>query len=130
MKIEFEKYISSFQLLSLGISFPYHGQWAKDEIPYLRIAFPKARAVNYEDEKGKYFLYEDINKYEPEMYPIFETLSKHVKQLTKPFRFEGLLYDKIEEKKTPVRISQQAAEDFCKSWLFKDYQLEMKSFIN
>ena len=129
MVVEFEKYKSGFQLLLDDIHFYKNNVLSRDKIPYLRISYPKGYAVNYEDERGKYFVYEDINKYEPEMYPIFETLSKHLKQFTKPFRFEILQKDKIEEQ-TPssVRISQQAAQDFAKSWLFEEYELKMKSF--
>ncbi|MDR2904957.1 MAG: hypothetical protein LBU73_03280 [Helicobacteraceae bacterium] len=129
MEIEFEKYKSSFHLLLDRIQFYKNNVLARDEIHCLRISFPKGYAVNYEDEKGKYFVYEDINKHEPEMYPIFETLSKHIKQFTKPFRFEIAQRDKIEaQKPSSVRISRQAAEDYGKSWLFKEYQLKMKSF--
>ena len=105
MVVEFEKYKSSFQLLSDGIHFYKNNVLAEDKIPCLRIAYPKGYTVNYEDEKGKYFVYEDIQKFEPEMYPIFETLSKHVKQYTKPFRFGILQYEKMEEQKTAVRIT-------------------------
>jgi len=129
MEIQFEKYKSGFHLLYDGIQFYKNNILANDKIPFLSISFPKGYAVNYEDEKGKYFVYEDINKYEPEMYPIFETLSEYVKQFTKPFRFEILQCDKIEEQKPSVRISRQAAEDLVQSWLFRDNQLKMKSFM-
>jgi len=129
MEIQFEKYRSGFHLLYDGIQFYKNNVLANDKIPFLNISFPKGYAVDYEDEKGKYFVYEDINKHEPEMYPIFDTLSKYIKQFTKPFRFEILQCDKIEEQKPSVRISQQAAEDFAQSWTFRDNQLKMKSFM-
>ncbi|MDR1849180.1 MAG: hypothetical protein LBQ75_04000 [Zoogloeaceae bacterium] len=129
MLIEFEKYKSGFHLVEDDVWFPYHGEWAKDKIPFLEMSFPKGHAVDYKDEKGEYFVFEDINKHRPEMYPIFEALSNHIKQFTKPFRFESFDDDKMKEKKTPVRISRQASEDFARSWLFRDNQLNMKSFV-
>jgi len=103
-----------------------HGGWGKDRLRCLEITYQKSVAVNIDE---KHFVYEDILLHEPEGYPIFAALIEPVKKITKPLRFdawwdEGQSY----EEKPNVRISLQAARDLSQSWIFKTYNLTMKSY--
>jgi hypothetical protein len=117
-----------FHMANEEIRFPYYREWGCDRINYIMISCQKGVAVPLGSD-GKYFAYDDISKHHPEMYPIFEALTNSIKIYTKPLRFTSIVIDKPEEiKPTAVRISQSAAKDFSTSWLFKHYELEMKSY--
>lgn len=124
-----EKNLFGFFIRSEGVRFPYYRQWAEVEIPYLMLSYQKGCQVNLVDEKGRCFIYEDILKHEPEGYPIYETITNFIKSITKPLRFAAHVVDSFDEIKSSVRISAKAAEDLSNSWIFKMYQLEMRSYI-
>ena len=119
---------TGFSLLPREFQFPYYRKWAEVEIRYLILSCSKGFQVDKVDEKGTYFVYEDINLHKPELYPKYEKISNYVKGITKPFRFKTWIVDSLEEFKPPVRISESAANDISKGWIFKEYQLEMLSF--
>jgi hypothetical protein len=119
---------TSFTLFPREIQFPYYRKWAETKIEYLMLSCCKGFQVDKVDEKGAYFIYEDINLHEPELYPKYEKVSNYVKGMTKPFRFKTWIVGDFEEFKSLVRISEKAASDIRKGWIFKEYQLEMLSF--
>jgi len=119
---------TSFSLLPREIQFPYYRNWAETKIKYLMLSCCKGFQVDKVDEKGEYFVYEDINLHEPELYQKYEKVSNYIKGVTKPFRFKTWIVDSFEDFKPPVRISENAANDISKGWIFKEYQLEMLSF--
>lgn len=120
---------TGFSLLPREIQFQHYNKWAKSEIRYLMLACCKGFQVDKIDGKGEYFIYEDVNLHEPELYPKYEEISNHIKGITKPFRFKTWIFDNFSEFKPPVRISESAANDISKGWIFKEYKLEMLSFI-
>ncbi|MBV6715838.1 hypothetical protein [Paenibacillus chitinolyticus] len=117
---------SGFFVRNEGISFPYHGQWAEDELPYVMLSLPKGFQINLEDEKGKYYIYEDIREHRPLTYAFFDEIANDMKKITKPLRFSAYAADALLEQKPPVRISANAANDMMNSWMFKKYKLVMK----
>ncbi|MGW9124964.1 hypothetical protein ACWGPW_08180 [Paenibacillus chitinolyticus] len=117
---------SGFFVKNEGIRFPYHGQWAEDELPYVMLSLPKGFQINLEDEKGKYYVYEDIREHQPLTYAFFDELASYAKKITKPLRFSAYAADALQEQKPPVRISKNAANELADSWIFKKYELVMK----
>lgn len=106
-----------------GLSFPYHGQWAEDELPYIMLSFPKGVQVNLEDEKGKHYIYEDIRDHMPLTYAFFDEIRDFIKKMTKPFRFSAHDADAMKEQKPSMRISHDATRDLSQSWIFNKYGL-------
>lgn len=94
-----------------------------------QITLQKSISIDKEDEKGKYFEYEDINIHSPQSYPLYEQITDYIKKITKPLRFNAYVVDNVEEIKPPVRISKQVATDLANSWIFKEYEFEMKTKI-
>jgi hypothetical protein len=124
MEIAGKNFISSFHIVNEEIRYLYNGQWPKDNMYYTRMTYPKGYAVPYENDP-KYFIYEDILIHEPEIYPIYEKLTNFIKLFTKPLRF----INKTEEiKPSGVRISEKAAKDLSSSYIFTEYNFQMKSF--
>lgn len=97
-------------------------KWIK-EVAGLMISYQKGIAVT--DESGKYFIYEDIRVLEPQGYVIYEEIEKKIKSITKPLRIsiDGIAKSFLN------RISKLAAEDLSRSWLFKENEFEMISFV-
>jgi hypothetical protein len=128
MHIQGENGLTGFHIRNEDIRFSFNRQWAKDKIYYLLMSYPKSYAVPCKDDK-EHFIYEDILKREPDIYPIFEKLTNTIKSFTKPFRFINKSNEIIEEIKPPgVRISENAAKNLSSGFLFTQYKLEMKSF--
>ncbi len=96
---------SGFFARNEGVPFPYGGQWAQDELPCILISFPKGFQINLEDEKGKYYIYEDIRDYKPLSYTFFNEITDSIKKMTKPLRFSAHDADAMKEQKPSVRIS-------------------------
>ena len=94
----------------------------------IQITLQKGVSVDKEDEKGKYFIYEDIQLHSPKSYPLYQQISSYIKSITKPLRFKAFVIDDIEEIKPPVRISEQVAIDLSSSWIFKNYEFEIISY--
>ncbi|MBP1996806.1 hypothetical protein [Paenibacillus eucommiae] len=126
--MSFPKPFIGFSLNTDRLRFPYDRQWADAEIPFVQLTYQKGFSIDLEDEKGKYFIYEDIREHQPTIYPIFENLASEIKRITKPLRFEARGIDGYEQLKPPIRISEQAAHEVKEGWLFKAYQLQMKSY--
>ncbi len=106
-----------------GVSYPYHGQWAEDELSCILISFPKGFQVNSEDEKGKYYIYEDIRGHKPLTYAFFDEIRDSIKKMTKPLRFSAHDANAMKEQKPSVRISHDAMHDLSQSWIFDKYGL-------
>ncbi|RZK57342.1 MAG: hypothetical protein EOO91_10310 [Pedobacter sp.] len=94
----------------------------------VQITLQKGVSVDKEDEKGKHFIYEDIQLHSPKSYPLYLQIISYIKSITKPLRFKAHNIDDIEEIKPPVRISEQVAIDLANSWIFKNYEFEMISY--
>jgi len=94
----------------------------------VQITLQKGVSVDKEDEKGKYFIYEDIQLHSPKSYPLYLQIISYIKNITKPLRFKIHNIDDVEEIKPPVRISEQVAIDLANSWIFKNYEFEMISY--
>ncbi|KKO53153.1 hypothetical protein [Paenibacillus sp. DMB20] len=118
---------SGFFVRNESISFPYHQQWAEDELPYVMLSFPKGFQIDLEDEKGKYYIYEDIREHQPLTYAFFDEVGNDIKKITKPLRFLAHAADVLQEQKPPVRISKNAMNDMINSWIFKKYKLVMNN---
>ncbi|MCQ6563474.1 hypothetical protein [Paenibacillus mendelii] len=114
---------SGFFARNEGVSFPYGGQWAEDELPCILLSFPKGLQINLEDDKGKYYIYEDIREHQPLTYTFFEEITGYIKKITKPLRFSALDADAMKEQKPSVRISRDAIQDMSISWIFNTYGL-------
>lgn len=91
----------------------------------LSISLQKGVSVNKEDEKGKYFVYEDIQLHSPRSYPLYQQITAYIKNKTKPLRFKTNIGNEI---KPSVRVSKQVASDLADSWIFKNHNFEMISF--
>ena len=91
----------------------------------IRINLQKSVSINKEDEKGKYFVYEDIQAHSPLSYPLYQKLITWIKSETKLLRFTTKSGEVI---KSPVRISQQVATDMNNSWTFMNFGFQMISF--
>lgn len=115
-------------LLSEEKKFVYYRQWADTKLPALRFTFNKGIVVNMKDEKGEYYIYEDVRNTEPECYEVWTELVYQIKKITKPLRYTTHLIDKVEEVKTKVYISKQAAKDLGQSWIFRKFELEMLNY--
>lgn len=114
---------SGFFVRNEGISFPYNQQWADDELPCLMLSFPKGFQIDIEDEKGKYYIYEDIREHRPLIYAFYNVVANDIKKMTKLLRFSVPVADALQEQKSSVRISKDALNDMCNSWIFKKYKL-------
>jgi hypothetical protein len=117
---------SGFFVRNESIRFPDQRQWAEDEWPYIMLSLPKGVQINAEDEKGKYYIYEDLREHQPLTYAFFDEVATHIKKMTKPLRFSAHTEDALQEQKPSVRISENAANAMVNSWLFKKYKLVMK----
>ncbi|MGV2887410.1 MULTISPECIES: hypothetical protein [Paenibacillus] len=118
---------SGFFLRNEGVSFPYFGQWAEDELPSILLSFPKALAIHMEDEKGKYYIYEDIREHQPLTYALYDEVVSEIKKMTKLLRFSVPGPEGLHEQKTSVRISKEAVNDMRESWIFNKYSLVMNT---
>ncbi|MFD0717085.1 hypothetical protein [Paenibacillus sp. GCM10027626] len=118
---------SGFFVRNEGISFPNQQQWAEDELPYLMLSFPKGFQIDLEDEKGKYYIYEDIREHQPLTYAFFDEVANDIKKITKLLRFSVPAADGLQEQKPPVRISKNAVNDMLNSWIFEKYKLVMNN---
>ncbi|MFF2889299.1 hypothetical protein [Paenibacillus sp. NPDC057967] len=118
---------SGFFVRNEGISFPYNEQWAEDELPSVMLSLPKGYQIDLEDEKGKYYVYEDIREHQPLTYAFFNEIANEIKKMTKLLRFSVPAGDTLQEQKPSVRISQNAMNDMMNAWIFKKYKLVMSS---
>ncbi|MFD0716398.1 hypothetical protein [Paenibacillus sp. GCM10027626] len=118
---------SGFFVRNESIRFPFFQQWAEDELPYLMVSLPKGFQIDLEDEKGKYYIYEDIREHRPLTYAFFDEVANDIKKSTEPLRFSAHAADALQEQKPPVRISKSAMNDMINSWIFKKYKLVMNS---
>lgn len=118
---------SGFFVKNEGVSFPYLGQWAEDELPSIVLSLPKGFQINVENENGKYYIYEDIREHLPLTYAFYEEVASEIKKMTKLLRFSVSTTDNVQEQKPSVRISQQAAMDMRSSWIFNKYALVMNT---
>ena len=84
--------------------------------------------MDKEDEKGKFFIYEDIQLHSPKSYPLYQQITTYIKNQTKPLHFKAHNIDDIEEVKPQVRISEQVAIDLANSWIFKNYDFKIISY--
>ncbi|MGN7414622.1 hypothetical protein [Paenibacillus sp. SAF-068] len=123
ISVAFDQESSGFFVRNEGVSFPYHAQWAEDELPCIMLSLPKGVQVNLEDEKGKYYIYEDIRDHQPLTYALFNEIRDSIKKMTKPLRFSAHDADAMKEQKPSVRISQDAMHDLSQSWIFNKYGL-------
>jgi len=114
---------SGFFVRNESIRFPYYGQWAEDELPYVMLSLPKGFQIDLEDEKGKYYMYEDIREHRPLTYSFFDEVAAFMKKITKPLRFSAYAADALQEQKPPVRISKNARNDMINSWMIEKYKL-------
>lgn len=118
-----DKESSGFFVRNESIRFPYLQQWAEDELPYIMVSLPKGFQIDLEDEKGKYYIYEDIREHQPLTYTFFNEVASNIKKITTPLRFFAHAADALQEQKPPVRISKNAMNDMMNSWIFKKYKL-------
>ncbi|MFC3749772.1 hypothetical protein [Paenibacillus sp. GCM10012306] len=116
---------SGFFARNESLRFPYREQWAEDELPYIMLSLPKGFQMELEDEKGKYYIYEDIREHQPLTYTFFNEVADNIKIITTPLRFLAHTADGLKEQKPPVRISKNAVNDIMNSWIFKKYKLVM-----
>ncbi len=114
---------SGFFARNESVYFPYYGHWAEDELPCILLSFPKGFQIDLEDEKGKYYIYEDIRDHKPLTYTFFDEITGAIKKMTKPLRFSAHDADAMKEQKPSVRISHGAIHDLSKSWIFNKYGL-------
>lgn len=94
----------------------------------VQITLQKGVSVDKEDEKGKYFIYEDIQLHSPQSYPLFQQITAYIRSITKPLRFDACVVNDVDEIKPPVRISKQVAADLANSWIFKEYEFKIRSY--
>ncbi|MEK4519412.1 hypothetical protein NSS64_29500 [Paenibacillus sp. FSL H8-0122] len=106
-----------------GISIPYHGQWAENELPCILISCPKGHRVNAQDEQGEYYLYEDVREHKPLSYALYKEITGSIQKITKPLRFSAQDTEAMDEQKPSVRISRDAAQDLSDSWMVRQYGL-------
>nr|WP_154959499.1 hypothetical protein [Paenibacillus xylanexedens] len=117
--------ITGFFVRNEGISFPYHEQWATDELPSIMISLPKDIRILGEGDKGADYTYEDIREQRPSIYKLYEELVSEIKNRTKLLRFSVPEPDGLRVQKPSVRISQKAAEQIRNGWIFAQYELVM-----
>ncbi|WP_440114763.1 hypothetical protein [Paenibacillus sp. QZ-Y1] len=118
---------SGFFVKNEGISFPYLGQWAEEDLPCFTISLPKGIQVHAEDEKGAYYTYEDIRDHQPLTYVFHSEIASEIRKMTKLLRFSVQASDMLHTQKPSVRISKNEATDMKKSWIFNKYKLVMDS---
>lgn len=53
------------------------------------LSLPKGFQIDLEDEKGKYYIYEDIREHQPLTYAFFDEVTNYMKKITKPLRFSA-----------------------------------------
>ncbi|URN93338.1 MAG: hypothetical protein NAG76_16070 [Candidatus Pristimantibacillus lignocellulolyticus] len=114
---------SGFFARNEGIHFPYCGQWAEDELPCILLSFPKGFQIDLVDDKGKYYIYENIRDHKPLTYTFLNEITGFIKKMTKPLRFSAHDAEAMKEQKPSVRISPDAIHDLRKSWIFSKYGL-------
>ncbi|UNK21102.1 hypothetical protein MNQ98_14280 [Paenibacillus sp. N3/727] len=127
ISITIENESSGFFVRNESVRFPYLQQWAEDELPYIMLSLPKGFRIDLEDEKGKYYVFEDIREHQPLTYTFFNELANDIKKVTKLLRFFAYAVDALQEQKPPVRISKNTMNDMMNSWIFKKYKLVMTS---
>ncbi|SDL01698.1 hypothetical protein SAMN05428961_103577 [Paenibacillus sp. OK060] len=125
--ITLDQHNSGFFVKNEGINFPYDGQWAEDELPCITLSLPKGFQINLEDEKGRYYIYEDIREHLPLTYAFYEEVASGVKKITKLLRFSAPGVDAMQEQKPSVRVSQRAVNELKDSWIFNKYSLVMNT---
>ncbi|MCL2637271.1 MAG: hypothetical protein FWD48_02770 [Oscillospiraceae bacterium] len=109
------------------INWIYQNKWPEDDIQFPRIMFTKGFQINLGDEKGKYYIYEDIREHQPLSYAFWKEVTDYIKSITKPFRFFVPTADSFkEEKPASARISERALSEINKGWYFKKYQLRSR----
>ncbi|WP_413373950.1 hypothetical protein [Paenibacillus taichungensis] len=118
---------SGFFVRNEAVSFPYLGQWAEDELPFIMLSLPKGFQINLEDEKGKYYIYEDIREHQPLTYTFYDEVASEIKKMTKLLRFSVPGVDAMQEQKPSVRVSQRAVNELKDSWIFNKYSLVMNT---
>ncbi len=118
--------MSGFFVRNEGVGFPYLRQWADDELPCILLSFPKGLQIDLKDEKGDYYIYEDIREHQPLTYAFYDEVTRYIKKETKPLRFLSYVIDELQEQKPAVRISKAAMDDLAGSWIFKKYELGWK----
>ncbi|PZT54002.1 hypothetical protein [Paenibacillus silvae] len=110
-----------------GIGFPYHKQWAVDELPCIMISLPQYIRIQTEDAEGADYTYEDIREHRPQAYQLYEELSNEIKTRTKLLRFSVTESGTLYLQKPSVRISREAAEHIRNGWIFDKYKLVMET---
>jgi len=114
-----------FSIVREEIRFPYNRQYANDKLCCLTLSCMKGVQIDLEDEKGKYYIYEDIRNHKPLTYNFFNEIATYIKSITKPFRFFAFAADSYQEQKpSAVRISSKALSELSEGWIFKKYQLQ------
>ena len=107
------------------IRFPHGRQWAKGQLSCLTLSCVKGVQIDLEDERGKYYIYEDIREHKPHIYDFWCEVNAYIKNITKPFRFFALAVDSYQEQKpSAVRISDKALEEIGNGYFFNKYQLQ------
>lgn len=118
-----------FFIVDEDIRFPYCKQFAADKLCCLTFSCVKGIQIDLEDEKGKYYIYEDIRNHRPLTYVFFNEVTAYIKGITKPFRFFALTGDSYQQQKpAAVRISSKALSELSEGWIFKKYQLQTPDF--
>ncbi|SKB57825.1 hypothetical protein SAMN05660477_00002 [Soonwooa buanensis] len=110
------------------VHWPYYREAVRIHFWAIQLTLQKGVSVDKEDDKGKFFIYEDIQLHSPNSYPLYQKISSYIKNKTKPLRVNAHTIDAIEEIKPPVRISEQVAVDLANSWIFKNYEFEILSY--
>ncbi|WP_366292222.1 hypothetical protein [Paenibacillus sp. AN1007] len=116
---------AGFFVRNEGISFPYHEQWAVDELPCIMISLPKDIRIQAEGAEGADYTYEDIREHRPLAYQLYEELVSEIKTRTKLLRFLVPESGALSLQKPSVRISRKAAEHISSGWTFDKYKLVM-----
>ena len=112
------------------INWIYNGKWPEDELNFIRIFFPKGFQVDLEDEKGKYYIYEDIREHRPMTHAFWQEVTGYTKSITRPFKFFVPTIDSFkEEKPASARISNKALSELSEGWYFKKYHLHASDVL-
>lgn len=109
------------------VHWPHYKKAVRINFWATQITLQKGISIDKEDEKGKYFVYEDINLHSPESYPLYLQIIAYIKNITKPLRFNAYVVDDVDEIKPPIRISKQATLDLSNSWIFKEYEFKIRN---
>lgn len=107
----------------------YHDKVVRIHDWAVQICLQKAVIVDKKDEKGDCFIYEDIQLHSPTSHPLYQQATSFIKGITKPLRFTTNTVDGTDEIKPPVRISKKASVDLASSWIFKNCDFTMKSYV-